>query len=231
MQHKLSDCSAKIFKEEVSFQKMEKKKDILVFSVPRTGSTLIYNILKEVFGTGNIRAVHSFELPHDYIVIPFRDFRDSLVSWRTRDMKRKSRDPKEKMNFLELLNYIIWIKRYIRIQRRYEKLNKKIVWLKYERFYNDYDYACDVVEDYFKIEINKKMRNQIKKKYSMSELKKVGLKVEGNKAHDEDTKVSKYHVHTGTPNYWKEIIPKKYWFFTYLALRSDLLKYGYGRGY
>jgi len=51
----------------------------------RSGSTLIYQILKHVFKNSRINKQHHFPYPLDFpVVATYRDFRDILVSaWRT----------------------------------------------------------------------------------------------------------------------------------------------------
>ena len=57
---------------------------IKLYGLPRSGGTLIYNIVKELHPDKNIDPqTHSYFSDGDLIVVTFRDFRDSIISaWR-----------------------------------------------------------------------------------------------------------------------------------------------------
>ena len=57
---------------------------IKLYGLPRSGGTLIYNIVKELHPEKNIDPqTHSYFSDGDLIVVTFRDFRDSIISaWR-----------------------------------------------------------------------------------------------------------------------------------------------------
>ena len=153
-------------------------KILLRFGLPRTGSTLIFNILGDVFpdkqiiNTHNLAASH---LPeniinniHDFpIIISFREPRDILVSLlrisnrldniTKNDIDRCIANYKFEETFYQTCD---WYKMH------------NAIFLIYEKFYNDFDYIFDKLEQFFKININKNRRDELKKKYNVLNMKK-----------------------------------------------------------
>ena len=58
---------------------INKMKKIIIFTPVRTGSTLLYNIIKEFFPNDNIKKVHSYQ-KGDLVFTSIRDPRDSALS-------------------------------------------------------------------------------------------------------------------------------------------------------
>ena len=57
-------------------------KKIIIFSCPRTGSTLVYNLVKEVFDTYTVEKIHKIDKFDNEIlyIIPIRHPYNSIIS-------------------------------------------------------------------------------------------------------------------------------------------------------
>ena len=134
---------------------------IIQFSPIRTGSTLVYNILREVFPAKRISKKHNYSkiLKNDKMIVTFRNPMDSLAS----SIKRY----KLEVNDVNIKNQILELKEN-GLDDLYEIFqNKNILKLKYENFYNNYDFIFNNIETYFNIKIHLEDRQRIKKKYNV----------------------------------------------------------------
>lgn len=192
----------------------QKNIHIIVSSRTRSGTTLVVQILKEIFGNKNVDVTHGYRIPYNYIVIPYRDIRDIVCSYRR--VFNPSKKDKE-FSLWELLKYSFILKIFALRSIRWELINKKILWLKYENFVEDFDYLFDHLEDYFNIKITRKKREYFKDKYSKKNKKNINSNFGTN------------HVEKGEVNQWKHLVPKKYHSLLYFTFRRELIKYNYAR--
>lgn len=195
--------------------------EIKVFGIPRSGTTLIYNICKDIFGEGNVDTGHTYIIPYDIVIIPLRDFRDCIVS--------TSLLGNRKFSLYTLFRMIFWHKLALRQLRKYERSSKKIIWLRYDRFVDDFDYVFDKLKEELKIEIPHLLREEIKKKYNIKEMKKISDKLKTFDKVDEETMIHGNHINNGKSGYWNDMIPKKYHTMLYFMLRRELIDYGFPR--
>ncbi len=112
--------------------------------------------------------------------------------------------------------------------KQIHKIQKNILWLKYEWFINDFDLIFNEFENFFKIKIPKEKRESLKKKYSKKNVSKILEKKEKNEP-DTTNLFWKNHI-TSYQNElrWKKEIKKSSQRIIYFLLRKDLLRFGYG---
>ena len=60
---------------------IEVSKTPQLFGVSRSGGTLIYNIINEIFNGNTQPQSHEFFSTERKVIATYRDFRDSTVSW------------------------------------------------------------------------------------------------------------------------------------------------------
>ena len=114
-----------------------RKNTIIQFGPPRSGSTLIYNILKDVFIHKSVETRHTYrnkDRKHP-TVVTYRNPLDSIVSSILRYNLEPSMSVLEDQ-VVEFENNGIWTVHEI-------KDNKNVLMLKYEEFFNDFEIIFD----------------------------------------------------------------------------------------
>ena len=159
----------------------------------RSGSTLIYNILKELFPDYKINKTHNYSnnwkdsfwrIP---IVCTYRDPLDIICSSIKRNDQLATREVIEE-HIKELKQY--GFDDFIKLEENYKnKLN-----LKYENFYNNFNYIFKELEEFFKIQIPSKLRVEIESKLSIQGVKEKIKKFQTFKEYDEDTQWHGKHI-------------------------------------
>ena len=165
------------------------RKRIIQFGMIRSGSTLIYNILKELFPDRRISKTHKYrknwkdaflKVP---IVATYRDPLDIICSSiKTHDDLANREIIK---NHIKLLK-VNGLDDFVKLDKRYKnKLN-----LKYEKFYNNFDYVFNKLEDFLDIKISSSLRIKIENKLSIQKVKE---KIKEFKTFNEFDKNSHWH--------------------------------------
>ena len=174
---------------------------IIQFSPQRSGSTLVFNILKDLFPTHVVQKKHNYSLDDKNFptITTYRHPYDSIASLFLKD----NIIPTEKNMEDTIIRF--------RENGWNDFINQfnlqKILFLRYEDFYNNFDYILDSLEDYFDIKISKKKRFKLKAEYKISNVKK---KIEKFKDFSEYNDVSHFHGNhiskfSGSSNTYKKI--------------------------
>ena len=169
------------------------KKKIKQFGLIRSGSTLIYNILKKLFPDYTIDKTHTLNWKEFFfnhpIVCTYRDPLDIICS----TIKIKSSN---KLVTRELIDEHIKL-----LQRNgfadfieLEKTNKNKLILKYENFYNNFDYIFNEFEDFFNIQIANNVRSKIEEELSIQIVKNKISKFKTFKEYDTNTHWHGNHI-------------------------------------
>jgi len=157
----------------------------------RSGSTLIYNLLKDIFPNCDVKKTHNIEKNPStkYIVATYRNPLDIITSMHyTNDMTPTTTTIRETIFFMKgngLIDFINIID------------NDKILKLKYEDFYNNYNYIYDKFETYFKIKIDSEQRVFLNKKYKINNVKTV---VQKYNSFDNFDGITHWHGNHISPN-------------------------------
>lgn len=197
--------------------------DIIQFGIPRSGTTVIWQILYEIFPSYNIIKTHSFKKTNFKSVVTVRDFRDILVSQYMTDREKKCKMQcldlnkkkfKNKEIELPIFSKIIIKKYSTRIEKEEKLLQKYLMTygddclcLRYEDFFENFTYIFNNFEKFFDIKINKKQREEIRNKCSLKSNKKISNMLEDFNQWDINTLLHGHHIINGIPGNWKTVIP------------------------
>ncbi len=208
-------------------------KKILHYTMGRSGSAFISQIIRAIFGEENVWAGHEKYLkkllPDQYLIITYRDFRDVLVSrWRVdndvqdHEMNLGIKIPHEDLNKL-LLKFDIEISESLNgTDRANEALH-----MKYEDFYpNKYEYIFGRIEKHCNFAIPDQLKNEISQKYNFD------LNKQRSKKFDTFEKVGEYHMHglhvyKGKIGGWKDHVDESDFELLNNTLGPHLEKWGY----
>ncbi len=198
---------------------------ILQISPIRTGTTLIWNMLQKIFPQTKVYKANQLDdyvrktLDEDLnikVVSTVRDPRDTLCSymtiwyelWNENNIINKKRLD-ESIDFLR--GYSGGFDDFIELCNT----NDNLV-LRYELFWEDYDYIFNEFEKFFNINIDNKMRIKLENECNVKAHKKIADKfdtffpIENNV--DLETLIHGKHISgtNGRPQQWKNIIPEEH---------------------
>ena len=168
------------------------KKKIIQFGMIRSGSTLIYNLLIDLFPQKKIYKTHRYptkfqQLINVPIVCTYRDPLDILCS----SIKRYNLQPtKEVINDQVRELELNGLNAFVRLEANYS--NKLI--LCYEKFKGNFSFIFDEFQNFFKIKIEDDKRKELEKKYSISEVKKKISKFKTFQEFDNQSQFHGFHI-------------------------------------
>ena len=177
--------------------------------MPRTGSTLIRRILYSVFPDLEQPSQHPpFKqyCHEDTLVISCRHPLDVLLSLIRVD---GSEDVYKKGTLSDK-----WISNYLtNLELQYDYYFKDLkkhrgnkLKLKYEKFWNNYDYVFDNFETFFGIKIDKPKRDGIVQECGIENSKKIQAKLKNFDHIDSKTKIHGNHIMTPEPFGYKKVL-------------------------
>lgn len=207
-------------------------KKIFMYGMPRSGSTFIRQVLERIFT--EVKSRHEFYPNLKGPIIVYRDFRDVMAShWRISHATYQDGEITNKMDLRFLASGILDVKTKIAVFERYSKYRKSL-YLRYEDFFENYDYLFGKIEEFFDIKIENKEEiiEQTDTEHNKQISDNVPVKIDEINTQpfdsvDKETELHKGHIYKGTPGLWKEIIPPEYHDLVSAALSESLEKWGY----
>ena len=177
---------------------------IIQFGPPRSGTTLVYNIIKDIFPNKNVETRHYYREKDKRFpaIVTYRNPLDSISSSILR-YKLKPTDEVINQQIKEFEENGIWTVLEI-------KDKKNILMLKYEDFVNNYEVIFNKLENFFKINIPKNTRNLITERYNIKAVEKIVSKM---KSYKEINKQNLFHgehinINKGQPNFHMKFLKK-----------------------
>ena len=199
---------------------------IIQFSPIRSGSTLVFNLLKEIYPNSITWKCHnaSLEMCKRYkMVVTYRNPLDCLTS----SLIRYNLKPTEK-----------------NIQLQIEELKKfglddlmsiydcpEILKLKYEFFFNDFDYVFNELERYFGQQIPKTQRTELKEKYHINQILSKINQYKDFSEYDRENQFHGNHISKfkGTPNAHQQFFTNQQLIKIRQILATPIQKLGYSK--
>lgn len=203
-------------------------KHILQYSMERSGSTLITQVLKKLFPNAKVHKTHTFQRNVECpIVVAYRDFRDVMVSgWRVhKDIPLEDLDNGRIMEADEIETYLDVVVNRIRVLNKMRgTYSDNLTTLQYERFIDDYDYIFNELEVFFNTSFSDELRQDIKQYSSLETNTKRAEKFKSfhNGNWDKKTLIHGLHIYKkGQPGIWKQLVPES----KHESVNSRLAKY------
>lgn len=196
--------------------------NVYQYSIQRSGSTLVYNILRWISPllpyTATVTKGHGIPRPcvlprpplrpvnidKAYIVITQRDPRDCIAS-KHRMVKGRHTTPQ--MTRDDIVSLSQKTAEEIDTQLLDIKPYKHVLWLRYENFVSNYEHIYDRLEKFFNIVIDKEFRKVITNHCSLSSMKKISDTIRRNDE-DANTKMVHNHIGSGKVGLWKDLTPQ-----------------------
>lgn len=190
---------------------------ILLFSAGRTGSTFVYQVLKELFGDRVIKS-HEYGMRNDYFdlrldcVLTERNPVDSYLS-RLRvvqsdgdnghflkNLSNKNYLYSEISNYKRELDYVKFVK---------NNYCGRLLSLDYEKFAFNFTYLLDSISSFFDIEISESKRKEVEMETNRDKNISRQKEFESFTQHDEETHIHGSHIFSQTPFYSKDLLGTK----------------------
>jgi hypothetical protein len=162
-----------------------KSKNIIQFSPIRSGSTLVYNILREF---SNVRKTHNMSVKNGQLyVITYRHPYNCIISSLLRNEK--------KINLLNIKSEISeYLKNGGKDLLKNDLLKKNILLLQYEEFFDNYEVIYNKLEKFLNINIDENKKIELSKKYHITNVKKITNKYKTFKEYDKTTHLHGKHI-------------------------------------
>lgn len=188
---------------------------IVQFSPPRSGSTLAYNLLREIFTFSHIEKTHILLPKHmkHKIVATYRHPLDSIASCiqcynqsPTPEVIQQQITEFEKNGIYDILELMD---------------TENCLLLRYEDFVNDLPFLLDSIERFFEIRLRQEKRDILIEKYNVDS---VSSQIQAFDDFSEYDDISQFHgnhisKYKGQPNYYKTFFTKE---------QTELLKNHFG---
>lgn len=172
---------------------------IVQFSPQRSGSTLVFNILKDLFPTRYVDKKHNYTLDDKNFptVITYRHPYDCIGSLILKD--KVNITDKIVHEKILLFRKNGWNDFFIQFK------SSKNLFLRYEDFYVNIDFLLNAIENYFSITIDQNKRVELKKKYKISNIKQNLKKFKNFDEYDKQTHFHGNHIskYLGSSNHKK----------------------------
>jgi len=186
---------------------------IISFGIPRSGSTLVWQVLNELFD--NVQKTHDYIETKNNVVCTYRDFRDVYLS-----LKRTGKEN----HFVGFTDLKTALKYRIDCLEKYTN-NPNVLFLQYEKFVNDWDFLFKETSRFFNIEVlNKK---EIKNKFNIEKNKERQMLFNDFKQYDKQTQIHGNHIYKGEVGGWKTELSKQEQTMLNKEFKIQLIKWGY----
>ena len=208
------------------------KNTLFHYTIGRSGSTMISQILKNLFSKDYIvRCGHENYpvTPQDKLVITYRDFRDVMFSfWRVyQDIPFEELDKGRQMTIKEVEKYTCLVAGMANgILRKTREKHSNPLLIKYEDFVNNYEYIFSKLEKHFEINIPQEKREELINRFGKKANKTKSAHLKSFKKVTKDL-VHGLHVYKGEVGIWKKYVPKEKHKYVNDKLSRALREWGY----
>lgn len=201
---------------------------IISYGPQRSGTALLWNILKECFPDRIIIKTHNYyDFMDNHIVIGvYRDIRDAALS-RWRVMCLDSDIIPKQMTVTDFYDIKKNVDRDIEVLEQFMQL-KNCYFIKYETFVDDFDKLFDFLEQVFKTTFFVSRRIDIKYRYSLNSVKTMlsNMNNQSFKTYDSKTHFHAKHISGSEGGYKRHMKPDLIKFMN-KKYRNILIKLGY----
>ena len=196
--------------------------EFVCFGIPRSGSTLVYQLVSSVFPAG-VAKTHQYCRHSVRTAVSFRDFRDVVVSlWRRSD----SRNVRRKMRATEIDEFgAICLERITALDKYFERGG--ICSLRYEDFSRNPITIFSSLKRTFGIEVEADTMERLVAKYSMSRNKEISQRLSEFSEVDAATQIHGNHIYRGEIGSWRNFVDTEMGRRLEGLLRPALVRYGY----
>lgn len=201
---RMSVKNIKLSKLNQFFLKKDLTNKILQFSPPRSGSTLIYNILREIFPEKEITKQHTYRhiISRYPVVVSYRHPLDCIAS----SIQRYGLSPTNEVIEQQIIEFEEnGISDILKIKNK-----KNVLMLRYEDFFDNFNNIYDSIDQFFDIKISCEMREDMTSRYQIQNIEKIVSSKNTFSEYDTMTHWHGNHIskYKGKPYYYQEFFTK-----------------------
>jgi hypothetical protein len=201
-----------------------RKNPIIQLGVPRSGSTLVFNLLRAIFSERHIKKVHSLNGKESTypIVATYRHPLDVMASF-FQCQNLEVTDAELKTRVIELhRNGILDVLKVRDLPN--------VLALRYERFFDNFDYLFDKLEKFFNINVCDDLRANLKERYNVHNVKEALMPKGKDFFHwDKMTRLHGQHISrfNGKSYYYDEIFSQEQVAYLKTGFANYMAEMGY----
>jgi len=196
--------------------------EFLCYGVPRSGSTLIYQIVSSLYQEG-VAKVHRYSDLPVKTVASYRDFRDVVVSrWRVGDPQNRFR----KMTGSEVEMFANRILGQVKELDRYAE-RPDVCLLRYEEFFRKPELIFSALQSRFGIVVPPAQQNRLIKKFSLAANRRIAERLKTFQDVDPKTEIHGQHIYRGEVGGWREFVDDQGAGRLQQLFKPALVRYGY----
>lgn len=181
------------------------RQHILQFSLPRSGSTLVYNVLRELYPRRRIEKCHTLDRRNleSTIVATYRNPADIVASLLLVSNSSVT-DANIREQSILLNRQGIWD--LLAIRNR-----SNMLLLRYEDFVDDFDVLFNNIENHFQIRIPPEKRKELSAKYDRKSVQAMTERYHDFSQYDPETQFHGRHISpfNGTPDFARQLLRKR----------------------
>jgi hypothetical protein len=180
---------------------------VVMCGIPRSGSTLVWQIMRDVMPELDVLKTHPDVWYGDgSIVVPsIRDPRDVAASLLRVRLSRENRDEINDDDVFTVINRTSIS--FNRLKDIFVRPHTPI--LRYEQFYQNYDIIYDLIEDNLKVPVEPFMRKILTDRFNIKANKERADEL-GNFYDVDQDNIHGDHIGHIMPGYWVDYIPEEY---------------------
>lgn len=165
---------------------------VYTYGIPRSGSTLVWNTTKLILGERPIKT-HDYHIKYDKNIISYRHPYDICVSLVNCGACGEYKSAVR--HFITSYNKFI----------QYKKDDKRNLFLKYEDFWDDYDYLIDNISNHLGVTVSKVEKSSIIMNTCVDEAQKISDKFKKFSKYDTESLIHGNHINGINPEQWKQL--------------------------
>lgn len=196
--------------------------EFVCFGIPRSGSTLVYQLIAGIFPEG-VAKTHQYCRHSVKTLVSFRDFRDVVVSlWRRSDPANVRR----RMRAADVDEFATLCQERVKALDLYFDRGS-ICPLRYEEFAHDPRLIFSSMKNAFGISVDAEKMEELVDKYSLQKNREISERLTGFRQVDPSTQIHGDHIYRGQIGGWREFVDDAMAERLELILRPSLARYGY----
>tara|TARA_R100000234_G_scaffold63982_1_gene38879 strand:- start:1071 stop:1724 length:654 start_codon:yes stop_codon:yes gene_type:complete len=211
-----------------------------IFGVPRSGSTVIYNIVDYLYGGCVAPQKHDYfeDVAGMYMtIVTYRDFRDSCTSqWRAfhagfDEEKDRLQIPRQEL-ITHATNQLTTVEYLNRFKVDSER-GRDVLFLRYEEFFDNvkgdlnFDFIFKNLQEFLNIEITEDQRAYIKKNFAFKSQKEYSKQYKNFHDYCDSRHIHGHHLYKGKTGTWRELVAEEHHVILNHILKDSLLEWGY----
>ncbi len=179
--------------------------EIIQYGVPRSGSTLIYNMLRLMYPYHKVIKTHEFkqEYAGKPFVNTFRDFKQTLVSHKRLTVLKKGKQFRGYLHMNTINSFIDYYEKHLKYSYQFNK-NEHGLWLDYRQFSESPVSVVETIEEYLG---NSRVNiDEVIELCSKDNVRAISEKLEDDQ--DEKTKIQPYHISPDSVHWQRYLKPE-----------------------